>query len=45
MIKTIKFLCIILDEKLNLFKNESENLGLDPYKQGAGLSMADLSTQ
>jgi hypothetical protein len=45
MIKTIKFLCIILDEKLNLFKNEVKILGLDPYKQGAGLIRADLSTQ
>jgi len=33
MIKTIKFLCIILDKKLNLFKNKAENLGLDPYKR------------
>jgi hypothetical protein len=33
MEKPIKFLCIILDEKLNLFKIEAENLGLDPYKR------------
>jgi len=33
MEKPIKFLFIILDEKLNLFKIEAENLGLDPYKR------------
>jgi hypothetical protein len=27
--KTIKFLCIILDKKLDLFKNEVKILGLD----------------
>jgi subtilisin family serine protease len=33
------------DELKTYLKNRAENLGLDPYKQGAGLIRADLSTQ
>jgi len=33
------------DELKTYLKNRAENLGLDPYKQGAGLIRADLSIQ